>query len=355
MPLHRPSYLLIDLLKMVAAQCIVWHHLAAYGPLSDAAAQAAPELMGWLYDYARMAVQVFLVVAGYLAARSLGQGSLHHHGLVRTLGQRYQRLVLPFLAALLVTLLCSALARPHLDGDLVPDAPSLGQWLAHASLLHSILDVDALSAGVWYVAIDFQLYAVLAGLVWLTRSKRWMPATLTALLAVASLVWFNLDADFDNWAVYFFGAYGLGALAWWASPKAQPGFDARLVYLGTVLIGVGSLMLDFRERIALAILVSSVLVVFGGSPFRLPRQVNALVRQLGSSSYALFLLHFPVLLLANALWAALGWQDGVWALAWLGLAWAVSLLASVVFHVQVEQRLTRWLAVSASAAAVARK
>ena len=343
MPLPRSSYLLIDLLKIVAAQCIVWHHLAAYGPLSDAAAQAAPELMGWLYEDARMAVQIFLVVAGYLAARSLGQGSLQSQGLLATLGQRYQRLVLPFLAALLITMLCSAWVRPYLDRDLVPDTPSLGQWLAHASLLHSLLAVESLSAGAWYVAIDFQLYALLAALVWLSRGHCRVSAALTAALAAASLAWFNLDAEFDIWAIYFFGAYGLGALAWWARPQAHNSRYAQFLYLGTLLVGMGSLMLAFRERVALAMLVSSILVVFGSSQLPLPSRVSAVVQQLGNRSYALFLLHFPVLLLANALWAELGLHDGTGALVCLGAAWAVSLWASFVFFTQVEQRLGQWL------------
>ena len=183
---QRPAYRLIDLLKIVAAQCIVLHHFALYGPLSDATAQAAPELAAWFYDYARMAVQVFLVVAGYLAARSLGQTDWNRQGLLRTLWQRYERLVLPFAAALLITMLCSALARPHLDGDLVPASPQLGQWLAHASLLHSVLGVDSLSAGVWYVAIDFQLYALMALLLWLSSGNRWVAGALVAAMVVAA-------------------------------------------------------------------------------------------------------------------------------------------------------------------------
>ncbi|MGZ8261721.1 MAG: acyltransferase family protein, partial [Methylotenera sp.] len=58
----------IDAFKAIASQLIVLHHLAAYGPLSDAVQQAAPGLISWLYDYARMAVQVFFVIGGYLAA-----------------------------------------------------------------------------------------------------------------------------------------------------------------------------------------------------------------------------------------------------------------------------------------------
>lgn len=348
MPLQRPAYRLIDVLKIVAAQCIVLHHFALYGPLSDAATQAAPELMAWLYDYARMAVQVFLVVAGYLAARSLGQSDLPRQGLLRTLWQRYERLVLPFVAALLITVLCSALARPHLDDDLVPAAPNLGQWLAHASLLHSVLGVDSLSAGVWYVAIDFQLYALLALLLWLSRGNRWVAGALVATMAVASLTWFNLDAEYDVWALYFFGAYGLGTLAWWAGLRTRHSGYALALYLGTVSAGLGALVLEFRERIALAIGVSTVLASFGSTPLHLPRRLDAWVRRLSNSSYALFLVHFSVLLLANALWAVLEIADTDWALPFTAVAWALSLMASYAFHTQVELRIAQWRSSSAA-------
>ena len=61
----------IDALKVIASQLIVLHHFSAYGPLSDALSEASPRVATWLYDYARMAVQVFLVLGGYLAVRSL--------------------------------------------------------------------------------------------------------------------------------------------------------------------------------------------------------------------------------------------------------------------------------------------
>ena len=49
----------IDFLRALASQLIVWHHLAFYGPLSDIAYPLAPLAIDVLYDYARMAVQVF--------------------------------------------------------------------------------------------------------------------------------------------------------------------------------------------------------------------------------------------------------------------------------------------------------
>jgi len=61
----------IDALKAVASQLIVLHHLAFYGPMSDYAQELFPGLMSWLYDYARIAVQAFLVIGGFLAAQAL--------------------------------------------------------------------------------------------------------------------------------------------------------------------------------------------------------------------------------------------------------------------------------------------
>ena len=209
-------------------------------------------------------------------------------GLLRTLWQRYERLVLPFLLALLVTVLIAALARPYLDSEVVPDTPSLAQWLAHASLLHSVLGVDAISAGAWYVAIDFQLYALLALMLWLARGRHWARVALVAALAVASLTWFNLDAQYDMWALYFFGAYGLGALAWWASLRSRYSGYALALYAFTLLVALASLALDFRERIALAMGVSSVLLAFGSTQLHLPRRLGGWVRHLSNCSYALF-------------------------------------------------------------------
>lgn len=65
--------LLVDLLKAAACQFIVLHHLCFYGPMADHARPLAPALIDWLADPARMAVQVFLVVAGFLAAQSLSR------------------------------------------------------------------------------------------------------------------------------------------------------------------------------------------------------------------------------------------------------------------------------------------
>ena len=153
----------IDGLKVVAIQFILFHHLAAYGPLSADVQQVAPDLISWLYDYGRMAVQVFLVAGGYLAARALSpSGAPFAAPLLVTICNRYLRLALPYIVSLLLAVLVATLARLWMDDeDFVAAAPSLAQGLAHVFLLQGILGYESLNAGVWYVAIDLQLFAQL--------------------------------------------------------------------------------------------------------------------------------------------------------------------------------------------------
>jgi peptidoglycan/LPS O-acetylase OafA/YrhL len=124
---------------------------------------------------------------------------------------------------------------------------------------------------------------------------------LVLLVATSSLFWFNRDANWDNWALYFFGSYGLGAAAWWASRRKQ--MSAWLGVIATVAIA--ALILDFRLRIALALAIALVLG-FGRRSGLLERWPDAKsLAFLGQISYSVFLVHFPICLLANALFANL--------------------------------------------------
>ncbi len=338
----------LDALKIVASQLIVLHHFAAYGPLADAMSEAIPRITAWLYDDARMAVQVFLVLGGYLAARSLApQGLMRGDAVWRVVLQRYQRLVLPFIVAMLLAVISSMAARRGLDADFIPASPTWGQLLAHALLLQGVLGVEALSAGVWYVAIDFQLFALMAGLLWWGRSSPRLAQAAVMGLMLASLFFFNRDDAWDNWAPYFFGAYGLGAAAFWAGRSNRPGGLLALL----ALVGLLALMLDFRERIALALATALLLGLMQWwqhtAPIQMPIQVpmpmwlSTVIARLGQSSYALFLVHFSVLMLGNVLFVRLT-AGGAWA-AWLVLllSWAASMALALGFQRLIEEPLSR--------------
>ena len=330
---------LVDLLKAVAAQLVVLHHLAFYGPLSDSAAALLPELMEWLSQQARIAVQVFLAVGGFLAARGLAPDGIWEPGrqLLPLIGQRYRRLAGPYVVALLVAVAGSALASQWMVHDSISAPPGPGQFLAHVLLLHDLLGYEALSAGVWYVAIDFQLYCLLALLLWLGGRRRLagleLGVGLVVLLLLASLFHFNLDSGWDVWALYFFGSYGLGALAWWS---ARPGGCRRLGGL-ILLLACVALAMDFRDRIAVALAVATCLALVQAGVLARGWQGRPLTAFLSRISYGVFLVHFPVCLVVNAAFTRFVPLTPELALLGMVLAWGVSILAGAVFHYRVEQ------------------
>lgn len=342
----------VDALKAVACQLIVLHHLAFYGPMSDVVEPWVPALEHWLSQHARVAVQVFLVLGGFLAARSLAPQGRLKPGLAAwdLIGERYARLVLPFAAMLLLAVAASALAREWMDHDSISGPPSASQLLAHLLLLHDLLGVEALSAGVWYVAIDFQLYALLVALLVLAarveRAAGWRHrvAPMLVLLGVtASLLWFNLQPGWDVAAPYFFGAYGLGVLAaWWSGPHPRKAALAGLMVLVTA-----ALVLEWRTRVAVAALVAAFLALAQWRPQWVPAargRVGRWMAAVSRSSYGVFLVHFPVCLVVNAFFTRFVPLEPALQALGLLLAWAGSVWAGALFHRHVEQRAMGWIA-----------
>lgn len=330
----------VDALKALAALCILLHHLVSYGPISRALHRLLPDLAEALYDYGRMAVQVFLVVGGFLSARALSpRGQALTAALPDALGKRYLRLVLPFLAAVALTLVVSLVVAPVLPE--LANLSSLGwpQLLAHATLTHGVLGMESLTVGAWYVAVDLQLFALLLGLLWLARRldsqglRPWLGPVLVIALALASAWAFNLDSSLDDTALYFFAAYGLGACVHWLATRSLRPWAFGLL----LLLTVAALDYAWRDRLALALAVAAWLALAESGRLR----VRADWSRRANGSYALFLIHFPVLLLANALVALTGGSDAV-ALGAAALCVAASLWVAGPFHRHIELPATRW-------------
>jgi peptidoglycan/LPS O-acetylase OafA/YrhL len=346
----QPQFGLINLLKGGAAQLIVLHHLAFYGPMSDHVRTMLPALIDWLGGNARIAVQVFLVIGGFLVAKSLSpQG---HPGLsypLVAIWRRYAKLAPPFIAATLFAAAASELARTWMTHGSISAPATWAQISAHALLLHGVLGYESLSAGAWYVAIDFQLYALLVVMLWLAgrvagkRLLPWLMPFVIALCVTLSLLHFNLDAEWDNWAPYFFGSYGLGMLAWWASDaRRKPGAVALLLVLG-VLPTLAALLLNFRSRIVVALAVACVLFLFGRVKTTSEGRAWSVINGMGRISYSVFLIHFPVCLLVNAAFTRFVPAEPEWQALGMLVAWGSSLTAGAVFHQWVEVPLGRFI------------
>jgi peptidoglycan/LPS O-acetylase OafA/YrhL len=327
----------VDVFKVMAAQFIVWHHMAAYGPMADTMTLSWPHLMDWLYDSARLAVQVFLVVGGYLAGQSVISRPITQP-LVQII-KRYLRLTPFYMFALTLITLAVSASRTTIHADWLPDAPTLSQYIAHTFLLHDVLGFEALSSGVWYVAIDFQLYVLLILMCSSFKSDHHKRLSVcVALLCAASMWYFNRLKPLDIYAIYFFAAYGLGVLAAWAKRSS---FDAHVFWI-TALLAVGALWVEYRSRLTLALITAVWLTI---KPKGLVRwtPMKRVVHRLANSAYVLFLTHFGVIVLFSAMWNTSHFYNPDTAFAVTVFAWVFSVGMGLFLHEKAELPIHHWI------------
>ena len=274
--------------------------------------------MTWLFEYGRYAVQIFLVMAGYLAAQSLtrfANTQFSSQTLLRVIINRYLRLFTPYIAALVFTIFCAWIARFWVNDEFVGEQETLSQFIAHLFFLQGILGLDSISAGAWYVAIDWQLYSVFAVLL-ISFSSYQALIWLISIVAVSSLLYFNRSAQYEAYFIYFIGSYGLGVLAYLAKNFADKRIQ-RLARYALIAIGVVIAISTLHEvwlRNFLAWFVALLLLVWGNTTYP---SVGAATRGLKAitlrsiawaspRSYCAFLIHFAFILLANTIYIASG-------------------------------------------------
>jgi peptidoglycan/LPS O-acetylase OafA/YrhL len=90
-------------------------------------------------------------------------------------------------------------------------------------------------------------------------------------------------------------------------------------------------------------LVTAVLL-YVGAGWQVPVQGLAQVlKRLGDSAYALFLVHFGMIVVGAAISIELALDQPEQALALVGLLWVSSLVLGDAFHRRVELPLQRWV------------
>jgi peptidoglycan/LPS O-acetylase OafA/YrhL len=312
-----------------------------------------PAMFDFLAHDGRIAVQVFLVLGGFLAARGLApQGRLRADARPLALAaQRYQRLVLPYAAVLVLAVAASALASRWMVHSSISAPPGPAQLLAHLLLLQDLLGYESLSAGLWYVAIDLQLFVLLLALLdagrRLQRAGPPLAPWLVLALAATSLLWLNRVPAWDVAAPYFFGSYGLGVLLAWRLAGC-----ARVPWTLALMAAAVALWLEWRWRIAVSLGVALLLYVRATVPGmgRAAAQVAMADQQraaapwswLSRISFGVFLVHFPVLLIVNAAFTRFGASEPAVQAAGMLVAWAASVAAGAAFHRWVERPLLAW-------------
>lgn len=329
----------IDAAKGIACLVIVIHHLAVYGAMSEVIGAVYPQVIDALVVYGRLAVQVFFVLAGYFVASQFapnGVTTLVTPGPL--VWKRYKRLMTPFLFAVTMAMLITAMVRPWFQHESLSAPPTVGQLLGHVLLLYDLIGLEALSAGVWYVAVDFQLFAIVTVLIAIIHMTptRWhvlLPAIIVMLSAVSLWV-LSRHSEYDIAAPYFFGYYGLGMLAYWAANTPARGWFLLLI----ILLGAIALGLDFRKSVATATLSALILSLASARGWLDQWPRSAALHWLGERSYSIFLIHYGLCIGVSAVWHVL-FPSGLLINA-IGIlvGLAVSVLGGAILYRYVESR-----------------
>lgn len=352
-------WFLLDVIKAVGCVLIVLHHLSVYSPMFDRVLLSAPEELAILFNHGRLAVQAFLVVGGFLTAEQLlrivpaqAQHLPQSFSPFALLSKRFLRLATPLMAALTLTVLVTACVRPWFPHSSLSAPPSVWSMLVHLLLLQDVLGVQALSAGIWYVSIDFQLYAIAVGTVWLAgQLHRWQPqwklrgvmVLLWFTLSALSLLWWNRQVNMDVEGLYFLGSYGLGMLACRVRMSRITAKGWCIIFV----LGLVALGLEPRLRMGLAWGMALMLAAWPADALTAPvnavsRAIHRAVAHLAQQSYSVFLVHFAISLMVSAVWFYAGWQAPWVNLLGMGLSFILSLWAGDMVYRRVESLVPTW-------------
>ena len=350
---------MLDAIKALGCLLIVLHHLSVYSPMFDRVLLFAPPQLAVLFNHGRLAVQAFLVVGGFLTAgqllRAIPVQAQHlplSLSLLGLLSKRFLRLATPLMAALTLTVIVTAVVRPWFPHSSLSPAPSLWSLVAHMLLLQDLLGVQALSAGIWYVSIDFQLFAIALASVWVAgQLKRWQPQwKLRSLMlwlwfvgAAMSLMWWNRQVNMDVEGLYFLGSYGLGMLAYRVRLSRITLKGWGIIFM----LGLVAFWLEPRLRMVVAWVIALLLAAWPqGAEIPVENAVARYLRRavghVAQQSYAIFLAHFAVSLMVSALWFYAGWQAPWINLLGMGLSLILSVWAGDILYRQVESQSPTW-------------
>jgi peptidoglycan/LPS O-acetylase OafA/YrhL len=267
----------------------------------------APFWAGW-FIYGRFAVVVFIVLSGFSLALSPARHGWRLDGVSRFAYRRALRILPPYWAALVFSLSVAWLIIPP-PGQGTPDAKSV---IVNGLLVQNLVGAPSPNRSFWSIAVEAQLYVVFPLLLLMVR--RWgaiaMVATVTLGVVtlgilgphVPGLDVFVIQSPPDLAALFAVGVLAAGIVgasgarrswpwAWIALAAAAPVL-ATIWWQGSVWTLDHLFWVDLTLGPAVGCLLAGLVT---GHPAPLVRLLDARpMRNLGSSSYSLYLTHGPI-------------------------------------------------------------
>lgn len=334
-----------------AAAAVVLYHVDAY----------SHEAIGTLIPteaLARLAVDFFFVLSGFVLAHVYGaawrDGRYDHRDFLL---RRIARIWPLHLVCLLGV--AAIVGAGSFVGMAPPWTPTIAGFFEHATLLNAVglVQENAWNQPSWSVGAEWTAYLCFPVYLMAVSALRSPTAKLVAALVLAAALWTAVRAA---WGLDLFDLTFAGAL------RIIPSFFAGVALRQIMETGAGTTIAPRRLTwMTAGLLLVMALAIHAGSPTILvwpgllglvyllalkglapaggPLRSRPLVWG-GEISYALYLVHAPVLMVTYGLGAKLLGVASAAGLIGLGaLAAALSLLAAAVLHYVVERPAQRFI------------
>ncbi|MFI6621226.1 acyltransferase family protein [Streptomyces sp. NPDC050528] len=303
----RRQVLGLDGLRGLAALYVVLFHCWLYA-FPGYPNSSAPRVLDVLM-FGRIAVVFFLVLSGFSLAISPARHGWRSGGVGQFLRRRAWRILPPYWAALAMSLVISLFVVPASHYG-PPDGSS---FLVYGLVLQDVFFAPTPNGAFWSIGVEAELY-LLFPLVLLVR-RRFSAAAAVACVMLPVIVRGLLapgsnPVEGDNWLaphlapVFVAGVVGAGIVVASERVRRLPwGWFAVLAALPVLALGFiqGSVWtvrhyfwIDLAIAPAMTMLIAAVAT---GQPAWLVRLLTARpLQRLGDSSYSLYLIHLPIVL-----------------------------------------------------------
>src|SRR6476646_35166 len=330
----------LDGIRGLAALYVVVHHCWLI-TFHGYPANTGPAWLGWLV-YGHLAVVVFIVLTGFSLAIAPARRGWQLGGTLRFAQRRAWRILPPYWAALIFSLIIAWTVTPQLHSG----PPTGRSVLVYGLLLQDVTTAPIPNGAFWSIAVEAELYLIFPLLVLMRR--RLSTATVLAAVTVPVVAMGLLSPGMAT-------ADKLTGV----TPQFAPLFAVGVLAAGIVAARDRIRRMPWPWLAALAAAPVIVLLLAGvatNQPGALVRLLTTRpLRRLGSYSYSLYLLHVPIVLGISRTIAAHYAAPGLPAF-WvtLGLGVPISLLTARWFAAIFEipfQRYCSWAALRGAAQA----
>ncbi|HEX3329798.1 MAG TPA: acyltransferase [Gaiellales bacterium] len=296
----------LDGVRGLAALYVVVNHIFLRA-FPGYPADTAPFWAAW-FIYGRFAVVVFIVLSGLSLTLAPARHGWRLDAVSKFARRRAWRILPPYWAALAFSLLVAWLIVPP-PGE---GAPDVGSVLVNGLLVQNLVAAPTPNRAFWSIAVEAQLYLLFPLLLVLVRRRGAiaMLAAVTAVIAVVGIVGphvaaigtFVIQSAPDLAALFAVGIVAGGIVvaserrrswpwAWIALAAATPVL-ATIAWEGSVWTLDRLYWVDLALGPAIACLLAALVT---GRPKPLLRALDSRpIRSLGLSSYSLYLVHGPI-------------------------------------------------------------